>query len=70
MTQNIEQKMQKNGIVWKVTTGECQLCGRPGVGISIRFVDTGNEIFITNLNEHKDAIDFISDIKKAGIIIV
>jgi hypothetical protein len=61
--------LQKNGLLWEVRQAVCEACGREGVKINIVFVNTGTRINVAKLNSYKDAVDFISDLKKAGIIV-
>jgi len=61
--------LQKNGLVWEVQRAVCTICGRECVSVNIVFTETGTRFNVANLDSHKIAIDFISDLKKSGIII-
>ena len=61
--------LQKNGLLWEVRQAVCETCGREGVSVNIVFVGTGTRINVSNLDSYKNAVDFISDLKKAGIIV-
>ena len=63
-------QISQNGLVWEVERAVCGECGCDGVRISIKFLNTGNKIYVATLDNHQNAINFVCDLKRAGIIVI
>jgi predicted Zn-ribbon and HTH transcriptional regulator len=61
--------LQKNGMVWEIEPACCEECGREGVRVNILFPASDTRITVSNLDNFKTAVDFVSDLKRAGIVV-
>lgn len=61
--------LQQNNLIWELETAVCEECGQAGIRVNILFVNTGSMIYVATLPTYQDAVSFVSDLKRAGIIV-
>lgn len=64
LNSKIINTLHQNGMIWEI---EEDKNGR--VNINIFFVNNNLKICIADADNHKDAVNFIADLKRAGIIV-
>lgn len=69
IVKDLIQSLQQNNLIWELETAMCEECGQSGIQVNILFVNTNSRICVATLPTYQDAVSFVSDLKRAGIIV-